>query len=228
MDINDWKIDNSAGRPILTYKGCSVIEDKDAEFVLGAVRAALTAAEPMHIEFGEGKQVVGTVTIDNYPDRHFVAINPAVKPGTVGEKTHERENRETIIGDEVLMSFPTFEQASRVMDAICNVAVDADLTVSSVTVKDILAELDNVLVNDEQDRETLAKIRTMVSALSAQVQDVTVKTLEWHEINTHGGYKISAKSHGMEWRLDPHSRTLESDKEKAQREFELHIRSALT
>jgi restriction alleviation protein, Lar family len=42
----------------------------------------------------------------------------------------------------------------------------------SVAVKAILAELDNVLVNDEQDRETLAKIRTMVSALSAQVQDV--------------------------------------------------------
>ncbi len=43
----------------------------------------------------------------------------------------------------------------------------------SVAVKAILAELDNVLVNDEQDRETLAKIRTMVSALSVQVQDVT-------------------------------------------------------
>jgi hypothetical protein len=45
-------------------------------------------------------------------------------------------------------------------------------TAPSVAVKAILAELDNVLVNDEQDRETLAKIRTMVSALSAQVQDV--------------------------------------------------------
>lgn len=37
----------------------------------------------------------------------------------------------------------------------------------SVAVKAILAELDNVLVNDERDRETLAKIRTMVSALPA-------------------------------------------------------------
>lgn len=47
MKLNDWKIDNSAGRPILTYKGCSVIEAEDAEFVLGAIKAALSAAEPV-------------------------------------------------------------------------------------------------------------------------------------------------------------------------------------
>jgi hypothetical protein len=49
----------------------------------------------------------------------------------------------------------------------------------SVAVKDILAELDNVLVNDEQDRETLAKIRTMVSTLSTQVQDVAESAKEF-------------------------------------------------
>lgn len=46
MLLNDWKIDNSAGRPILTYKGCSVIEAEDAEFVLSTLEAALSAAEP--------------------------------------------------------------------------------------------------------------------------------------------------------------------------------------
>lgn len=50
----------------------------------------------------------------------------------------------------------------------------------SVAVKAILAELDNVLVNDEQDRETLAKIRTMVSALSAQEQGVA----GWQSMDT--------------------------------------------
>lgn len=43
MQLSDWKVDNSAGRPILTYKGCSVIEAEDAEFVLGAIKVALGA-----------------------------------------------------------------------------------------------------------------------------------------------------------------------------------------
>lgn len=43
MKLSDWKVDNSAGRPILTYKGCSVIEAEDAEFVLSAIKAALPA-----------------------------------------------------------------------------------------------------------------------------------------------------------------------------------------
>lgn len=41
----DWRIDNSAGRPILVYKNCSVIEAEDAHYVLrliSADRAALT------------------------------------------------------------------------------------------------------------------------------------------------------------------------------------------
>lgn len=46
MQLSDWIVDNSAGRPILTYKGCSVIEAEDAEFVLGAIKAALSAVEP--------------------------------------------------------------------------------------------------------------------------------------------------------------------------------------
>ncbi|PZR81371.1 MAG: hypothetical protein DI537_38310 [Stutzerimonas stutzeri] len=46
MKLSDWKVDNSAGRPILTYKGCSVIEAEDAEFVLSAIKAALSGAEP--------------------------------------------------------------------------------------------------------------------------------------------------------------------------------------
>ncbi|NTA58561.1 hypothetical protein G6L32_07940 [Agrobacterium tumefaciens] len=47
MQINDWEIDKSAGRPILVYKGCSVIEGSDAEFALSAIKASLSAAEPV-------------------------------------------------------------------------------------------------------------------------------------------------------------------------------------
>ena len=46
----DWSIDHSAGRPILTYKKCSVIEAEDAEYVLrliAADRATPPAAIPL-------------------------------------------------------------------------------------------------------------------------------------------------------------------------------------
>lgn len=35
--LGEWAIDESAGRPILTYKGCSVIESEDAEYVMRLV-----------------------------------------------------------------------------------------------------------------------------------------------------------------------------------------------
>jgi hypothetical protein len=35
----DWGIDTSAGRPILVYKNCSVIEADDAQYVLGLIEA---------------------------------------------------------------------------------------------------------------------------------------------------------------------------------------------
>lgn len=38
MNINDWSIDTTCGRPILTYKGCSVIEAEDAEFVISLLK----------------------------------------------------------------------------------------------------------------------------------------------------------------------------------------------
>jgi hypothetical protein len=36
----DWVIDRSTGRPILTYKRCSVIEAEQAEYVMRLVTAA--------------------------------------------------------------------------------------------------------------------------------------------------------------------------------------------
>ncbi|MCZ4073572.1 hypothetical protein [Agrobacterium sp. LMR679] len=49
MQLSDWKVDNSAGRPILTYKGCSVIEAEDAEFALSAIHRALEATPAQNV-----------------------------------------------------------------------------------------------------------------------------------------------------------------------------------
>lgn len=35
----NWRIDHSAGRPILVYQDCSVIEDEQAEYVLRLIEA---------------------------------------------------------------------------------------------------------------------------------------------------------------------------------------------
>lgn len=46
--MDEWAVDNTCGRPILVYKGCSVIEAEDAAYILNLVkkdRAALRAAE---------------------------------------------------------------------------------------------------------------------------------------------------------------------------------------
>lgn len=39
--LEDWKIDTSAGSPILTYQGCSVIQDEVAAVVLALVQATI-------------------------------------------------------------------------------------------------------------------------------------------------------------------------------------------
>ena len=36
--MNEWKIDHSAGRPILVYNNCSVIEAEQAEYILELIR----------------------------------------------------------------------------------------------------------------------------------------------------------------------------------------------
>ena len=41
----DWEIDLSAGRPILVYKKCSVIEDAQARFVLRLIKATPPATD---------------------------------------------------------------------------------------------------------------------------------------------------------------------------------------
>lgn len=58
-----------------------------------------------------------------------------------------------------------------------------------------------------------------------------IKKLEWTEIQTLMGRKISARAIGLEWRLDPHNgrasdtARLEREKAKAQDEFERHLKS---
>lgn len=50
-ELGDWRIDHSAGRPILVYKDCSVIEAEQAYYVLGLLKTATSApAEPLSRE----------------------------------------------------------------------------------------------------------------------------------------------------------------------------------
>ena len=46
----DWRIDTSAGSPILVYQNCSVIQDEQAEYVLGLIRADHTSGEVTEAE----------------------------------------------------------------------------------------------------------------------------------------------------------------------------------
>lgn len=46
---SDWEIDHSAGRPILTYQKCSVIEAETAEYVMGLIKAKEDLSEPMKL-----------------------------------------------------------------------------------------------------------------------------------------------------------------------------------
>lgn len=45
-DVNAWRLDHSAGTPILVYKNCSVIEADDAEYVLDLIKADAQPKEP--------------------------------------------------------------------------------------------------------------------------------------------------------------------------------------
>lgn len=43
-NFGDWRIDTSAGGPILVYKGCSVIEGEDARYALGLIAKDATVS----------------------------------------------------------------------------------------------------------------------------------------------------------------------------------------
>lgn len=68
--------------------------------------------------FGSGNLVIGTGTYNGVP---AVFITPAKYPGEVGASA-KRENlvNGELIHGEVVLTFPTVEQAKRVDDALCN------------------------------------------------------------------------------------------------------------
>jgi hypothetical protein len=45
-----WAIDHSAGRPILVYESCSVIEDEQARYVLGLIAADMNEPHNTQIQ----------------------------------------------------------------------------------------------------------------------------------------------------------------------------------
>lgn len=111
------------------------VADKDVHGTLTRVLSRLdgliTADQladkrPVVVQFGNGRLVVGTGTSPVLPGAYLVIINPAVEAGHVGELVHEREKRTAFFGDEIVMAFPTFEQACRVADALCNIPLDRE------------------------------------------------------------------------------------------------------
>lgn len=61
-DVKDWRIDTSAGRPILVYKNCSVIEAEDAEYVLRLIAADQASAPVAE----EAKVQIEYLDMDNH------------------------------------------------------------------------------------------------------------------------------------------------------------------
>ncbi len=56
-----WAIDHSAGRPILVYENCSVIEDEQARYVLSLIRRDTAAPEPAGGVPEEVRKLVGRI-----------------------------------------------------------------------------------------------------------------------------------------------------------------------
>jgi len=47
--LKEWRIDTSAGAPILVYENCSVIQDEDARYVLRLIEADQNPAAPVGV-----------------------------------------------------------------------------------------------------------------------------------------------------------------------------------
>lgn len=73
---------------------------------------------PAVIHCGKGEV---TITTGHLNDSPVLIIAPAKFPGEVGASA-ERECRpkDALLGDELIFTFPTHEQARRVADAFCN------------------------------------------------------------------------------------------------------------
>lgn len=78
MRLDDWKIDTSCGRDILTYKGCSVIEDKDAWRVLEILRSAGARGEiqgrQAESDIFAPQPVISIIIKDGWPIENSAAI----------------------------------------------------------------------------------------------------------------------------------------------------------
>jgi hypothetical protein len=70
------------------------------------------------LEFGEGKFVIDTGT---YVEKPAVFISVALTPGEVGSSAkREGHPLDRLLPDDIVLTFPTDEQAKAVSDALCN------------------------------------------------------------------------------------------------------------
>ena len=89
---DDWEIDTSTGRPILTYKKCSVIEAEDARYVLSLIRRDSEHPAPAG-EVGPERCPKCGYTADDCAKHmdHHLCGNPT--PGGAGGVTDEQVER---------------------------------------------------------------------------------------------------------------------------------------
>lgn len=86
--------------------------------------------KPTMFEAGKGLMTVTTGRIDGKP---AIFMAPSRYPGEVGASA-EREGRpkDRLLGDEVIITFPTPEQSIRVADALCNVPADNSAALAEI------------------------------------------------------------------------------------------------
>jgi hypothetical protein len=84
--VGDWAIDYSAGRPILTYNNCSVIEAETAVYVLNLIKSD-TQPAPVREDWGPGPHELHSLPAQQEPVLSAGQITPAmVQPFTQEER----------------------------------------------------------------------------------------------------------------------------------------------
>jgi hypothetical protein len=76
---NGWRIDHTAGRPILVYKNCSVIEADDAHYVLRLIHADQQRARGTEVSLMPSD---ADIQLLSYDERHelYVKCDPGRTP----------------------------------------------------------------------------------------------------------------------------------------------------
>ncbi|WP_421440693.1 hypothetical protein [Agrobacterium tumefaciens] len=218
MQISDWEIDKSAGRPILIYKGCSIIEGSDADFVLGAIKAALSGVEPsaylhtLHMELDQKQKCVNFRALDPFGQRgHDYSISYSVTTEplytaapTPSVAVKAKKPKLPPISEELYENYPAMSAQTH-RDLVKDYARAAVASALSAQVQDVAGraamEFPETLSDDLRDAlstmlwtsgQIAACLRAGGDQIKTRAEDEQAHVLHW---------LISlALKHGPEWR----------------------------